>query len=185
MREPVARTISAYQYLTETGKKPGDYLDFLVGERNRQVRRLCEKPDLDAAFAVLRDKMGFVGLTEKFDESLIIWKRWVGDPSLEIRYERINVSSDRTLKREIESNEEFMEKTKEATRLDQALYQRVVEELYPAQQSAYGASLESDVEAFQQSLVGFRTQHGKSRLGDAKRNLLFRPCWQLATKRGL
>lgn len=182
VREPIGRTISAYQYLTETGKNPGPYLDWVESERNRQVSRLCGAQDLDAALEVLRTKIGFVGLTEKFDESLVMWHRWTADPEIEIRYKRINVSSNKSLKREIQANEECMAKTREITDLDQALYERVVTEIYPAQKESYGSTLEADLEAFRISLTNFEPDTGKSKAGRFKRNVLFRPIWNAYRK---
>lgn len=182
VREPVSRTISAYQYLTETGKNPGPYLEWVESERNRQVSRLCGKQDLDAALEVLQNRIGFVGLTEHFDESLVMWHRWANDPKIEIRYKRINVSSNKALKEEIQSSDECMEKTREITDLDQQLYQRVKSEIYPAQKLEYGEHLAADLDAFRASLVEFEPETANSKVGRFKRNVLFRPVWNLYRK---
>ena len=57
--------------------------------------------DGDAAIEMLTQRIGFVGLTERFDESLVLWKRWTDMPHLDIGYRSINVARSNAVREQI------------------------------------------------------------------------------------
>ncbi len=183
-RKPIERTVSSYLYLTRIGKRPQDFESWLETERNKQVMRLADAEDLEKAKAMLSEPIQFVGLLERFDESLLLWQNWLSSSvDIDIRYRLVNVSKDMQLKEEILGNESWMNRIHEATRLDQQLYDYVAEELYPKQCEAYEGDLEKAVADFRATLPAERDTTFRNHLGRMKRNLLFRPIWKAIGRR--
>lgn len=176
VRLPVSRVISNYQYRLAGGKYLEEFPVWASKNSNSQVRRLAGKEDLDAAKAVLAKRMGFVGLTERFNESVLMWHRWLNLPNFDIRYERVNVSTNIEVRHHIEQNAEWMEIVRNKNLLDQRLYDYVKDEIFPAQQKLYGPDFEADLKAYENSLQGFRNRtsfYGFA--GALKRELFVRP----------
>jgi hypothetical protein len=92
LREPVARDLSLFHHLVYHYGYDGSLDDFVSDPPvrevdNDQIRRLsgcnpgigrCDDQILDRAKQHLADHFGMVGLTERFDESLILIKRKLG-----------------------------------------------------------------------------------------------------------
>ena len=159
LREPRARLIShlRHTYRDRPEQCTREQLVAFCAEphrRNRQVRMLCGREDLDAAIATLEDRLGFVGLTEEFDESFVMFRRWLGADELQRGYVARRVSRDRTpLPIETEELEKLVD---EANPLDRQLYRYAVDVLMPRQRAAYGEKLAADVESLRRINETFR-----------------------------
>jgi hypothetical protein len=150
LREPVQRCASEYQYRVRNGGLTQPFEQWIQTEiaQDRMTQMLAGKPDADAAIEMLERRVGFVGLVERFDESLIMWRRWLGDAQLDIRYRSKNVAADNSIKRRLLNDPVSRARLEEANRLDLKLYEYVVSSVYPRQVQQYGPTLAEDIEQF-------------------------------------
>lgn len=152
IRDPVRTCASRFQYnIQYRGKKHLVFEDWIQKDwtRNSQTRLIAGAPDVNKAIRILREKKVFVGLTERFDESMLLLKELV-EPKLNISYHPVNRASSNSIAQELLANEKTRKMLEEANQVDQQLYDFVRTELYPTFQKDYGADLASDVERFQQ-----------------------------------
>lgn len=153
MRDPVRTCASRFQYNVQyRGKKDLVFEEWIQKEwtRNSQTRLIAGAPDLNKALRILREKNIFVGLTERFDESMLLLKELV-EPRLNISYHPVNKATSNNLAQQLLADEKTHRMLVEANQVDQQLYDYVRRELYPSYQSEYGVSLEADVERFQKN----------------------------------
>lgn len=155
LREPVSRYISQYRFRWAQGLHRAELEEWIKNPKfhNRMSRFLAGKPDADAAYRILCDRMMFVGLQENFDESLLMLRRKVGEGGgiLDIHYgsaANVTSSTSVTSASELVTNE-LRPLLAQANLVDTELYNRVVEELYPRQLAEYGSTLAEDLDSFQ------------------------------------
>lgn len=161
MRDPVKACASRFQYNVDYRKKKGlIFEEWLQNDwvRNYQAQRIAGIANLEAAKEVIGARQMFVGLTERFDESIVMFKK-LKAPQLDISYQRVNVARDNTLTRSILASDQCRHMIEDANRVDLALYEYVRRELYPAYKDSYGPDLEADVSAFQSSSGGFNDRN--------------------------
>jgi hypothetical protein len=156
VREPLARCASHYQYQIQVMGKRVSFEDWINTERYRnwQTKKLAGKADLDASIRTLKGKFIFVGLSERFDESLVVFKNRASSYSLNVRYNSRNVATDNKIKNQLLGDSRTKACLVEANNLDLSLYEFVSQELYPRQKQEYGDTLSSDLAAFQQANHG-------------------------------
>ena len=150
LRDPLARCASDYQFRVRRGglQIPFDVWIQTEIARNQQTKKIAAAEDADAAIAMLRQRVGMVGLVERFDESLVLLKKWCADPKLDIRYESKNVSSDSAIKQQLLNDPKTRAQLAEANREDDRLYRFAADELFAQNIRRYGDSFERDVLAF-------------------------------------
>lgn len=151
LRDPLARTASDYQFRVVRGglKKSFDEWVRTDVARNQQTKKIARVEDADAAIEMLERRVGFVGLVERFNESLVLWRRWCGTPRLDIRYESKNVSSDSSIKKQLLADPNTRRQLAAANAEDQRLYEYVADTLFPRQIRQYGESFAADVLDFE------------------------------------
>ncbi len=137
LRDPLARAASHYQHLLRARhryQKTYSFEEFLEDTRlhNLQVKTIAGSEDLDKAWHELEKHYHFVGLTERFDESLRLLQA-LGPYPLDLRYQRLHVAQDNTAKREVLDNPEKRALLTEQNALDMELYQYVQKKVYPDQ----------------------------------------------------
>jgi hypothetical protein len=153
MRDPLKTCASRFQYNVQYRKKKNLVFEEWIQRewtRNHQTKMIAGRADLTEAIRILRAKQVFVGLTERFDESLLLLKAMVAN-DLDISYKPVNVSRKSTLAESLLSNASTRQMLVEANQVDQELYDFVQKELYPSFQREYGPSLEADVRDYQQT----------------------------------
>ena len=150
LRDPLHRCASDYQFRVDRGglKQPFEEWIQTGFARNRHVMKLAGVESADAAIEMIERRIGFVALMERFDESLLLWKQWLDDDKLDIRYSRKNGAKHSGIKRELLSNPRQRELLQEANEEDQKLYDYVRRNVYRRQVVAYNGSLERDVREF-------------------------------------
>ena len=106
LREPLARCASDYQFRVTRGGLRQPFGAWVHSELagNQQTRKIAGVPDAEAAIEILAKQIGFVGLVERFNESLVLWRHWAAAPVLDIRCRPKNVARDNTLKRQLLSD---------------------------------------------------------------------------------
>ena len=136
LRDPLKRGGSHYQHIKRAKTRSGkaysfaDYLDD-PALHNLQVKTIAGSEDLDKARQELAEHYLFVGLTERFDESLRILQVLSPNP-LDLRYGRLHVARENSAKREVLEDPEKRARLAEQNALDMELYRFVEAELYPA-----------------------------------------------------
>lgn len=155
LREPVKRGASHYQYnlqkedMTPFFGKPqigwDEWVDWEV-HHNHQVKMLSPQVDSDEAIALLEQKNVFVGLLEKFDESLVLFKRLFA-PDLNISYRRKNVATQKSIAKGLLQDPRKVEQIREMYAKEFPVYEYALNEIYPRYVREYGAGLDADVAA--------------------------------------
>jgi hypothetical protein len=151
IRDPLKACASRFQYNIDYRKK----VDLVFEEwiqndwvRNYQTKRIAGVADLETAIEVIGKQDIFVGLTDRFDESMVLFKG-LRAPNLDISYRRVNVAADNTLTQRLLSDERTREMIEAANLVDLQLYEYVRNQWYPRFQEEYGPSLQADVASFQ------------------------------------
>jgi hypothetical protein len=132
LREPVARVISHYQYSIQNGHNQKSFAETVRASENLenlQVKLIAGGPDLDKAKRFL-EQCAFVGITEKFDLSLRVLER-LSPYRLELNYERRMVARGNEVKDSVKSDERMIELARAYNKLDIALYEFAVNEVFP------------------------------------------------------
>ncbi len=174
LREPVARAISHYQFNNRRLTDPEPLAEWVSGNTNRQVRALAGEENLDKAIEFLETRVGFTGLTEQFDESLILFRKWVNHDQFDIGYAPVNIASKNEIRQKIISSESQFALIQESNQLDTRLYEYVKSEIYPRQQREFGPGLAEETARFKRSLPGAGNASLNTLFGRMKRNILFR-----------
>jgi hypothetical protein len=131
LRDPVERTISHYYWLNERrGARSGwdsieEALDQGAIRDNLQVRVIAGADPAGPVTATMTedaiaalDRFSGVGLTERFDESLVLFRRALGWRTT--AYERVNSTNSRAPRTALD--DATIERIQEHTRFDQLLY---------------------------------------------------------------
>ena len=153
MRDPLKTCASRYQYNVQyRGKKDLVFEEWIQRDwaRNHQTKMIAGVADVDEAIRIIQAKNIFIGLTERFDESLVLLKALIAN-QLNISYRRVNVARNNTLAESLLATEHTRQLLMDANQADLALYNFVRQELYPAFQREYGPSLEADVAQYRQT----------------------------------
>jgi hypothetical protein len=153
MRDPLKTCASRFQYNVQyRGKKHLFFEEWIQRDwpRNHQTKMISGVADAAEAIRIIQAKHVFVGLTERFDESMVLLKALVAN-NLNISYRRVNVANSNTLAESLLSNESTRQMLIEANQADLELYKFIRQELYPTYQQEYGPSLKEDVARYQQT----------------------------------
>lgn len=136
LREPLSRVLSNYQEKALHRRKRGQLaLEFEEALRtdqelgNLQVKLMAGSSNLEAAKHYLR-QCQFVGLTEKFDLSLLVLQKSCPFP-LDVRYKKSREQTDNSIRKQLEADPRAMELLREHNRLDMELYDYAVREIFP------------------------------------------------------
>jgi hypothetical protein len=161
IRDPMKACASRFQYNVDYRKK----VDLVFEEwiqndwvRNYQTKRIAGEADLQTAIEVIERKDIFVGLTDRFDESMVLF-RGLRAPRLDISHRRVNVAADNTLTQRLLSDERTRAMIEAANLVDLELYEFVRNSWYPRFQEEYGSSLEADVATFQANKGDFNDRN--------------------------
>lgn len=135
-RNPLKRYISHYNFQNAVMKKNWNFDDFILEHRfdNFITSRIAGKPDLEIAKRLLRDKLSFVGITEKFEESLFYFVRQLGISKLIVCERQINEvkpNKNRYNTLTIEDlNENQLQKVRANNEIDLMLYDYAYNEFF-------------------------------------------------------
>ena len=208
LRDPIDRAISCFQFVAVTEPKyqtleftPRNlktwFLKHTERDNNCQTRHLSGKPLASAAIEILNDRIGFLGLVSHFDESLVHLRAWMGDVRLNIHYQAMNVSSQRSgtgkagtthnyrLRQlrefcgQVKQNSELLDFVQKHNQADLQLFRHAVDVVYPKQKRALQTKVaESQATRVEQNSFGLqRKLQASIRVLHAKfhRNLIIKP----------
>lgn len=184
LRDPVERCISHYQY-RRNKDEVSDFEPWLEKFANYQVRFLSRthtaqdpwtiEAHAERAIEAIERHVGFIGLQERFDESLVMLKRWVDDPEFDIEYRARNVAAKSTIRKQLLGDPRIVELIRARHEEDAKLYRYVKETVYPRQVSRYGDGLDSDVAKLRARLPAPQRRVVARALASVKRGLLYKP----------
>ena len=151
MRNPLKSCASRFQFRVQVKEKTDLSFEEWIQKdwtRNHQTKWIAGIDDVAEAIRIIKDKNIFVGLAERFDESMVMLKALLAN-DLNISYRPVNVAPKNTIKEQLLSNKRTRQMLIEAQKEDLELYDRVRQEIYPTYQKEYGSSLQSDVTSYQ------------------------------------
>jgi hypothetical protein len=154
LREPIALCASRFQYQLDYRKKQDLVFEDWIEKawaRDAQTQRIGGTTDPADAIRVIERKSMFVGLTERFDESIVLLQAQRA-PDLNIAYAPVNVARSSDIAKGLLADPRTRQMIVDANAADLELYDHVVHAIYPAQQRAYGASLPSTVATFREGV---------------------------------
>lgn len=145
MREPMARGASHYQFHVSTSDAPLGWDRWCAWPEHHQhqVRYFDRSGDAEAARAAIEEHGVFVGLLERFEESLLLMQKLVA-PELNVAYQRANTARTNTLARDLLADPVRREQIREMYDQEFPLYEWVKHELWPRYERAYGPGLAED-----------------------------------------
>ena len=144
---------------------------------------ICGEPNAQKAIDMLSTRISFTGLTERFDESLLLLGRWMQDPQFQPEYRRLN---DRTKTRGYQNalreqtdtsyldTEEVCARIDAVNAEDQMVYDHAISAIYPRQQSEYRGDLVADLIEFKRKNNGIGLLE-ESRTSRFVRNYVYKP----------
>lgn len=146
LRDPLKMAASRYQFHVDRKKKNLSFEEWLQKDavRNAQAKRIAGTPSANDAIRMIDRKEMFVGLSERFDESLVLL-RALRARDLNIGYTSVNVARGNNLAHDLLADQRTREALVEANRADLELYNYVRDEIYPAFRQEYGSSLDDAV----------------------------------------
>lgn len=182
LRDPIKRYLSHFKYQRQAKGIPWSIQAFLDEKRfdDFQTRRIAGRADLDEAKRALREDFSFVGLMERFDESMVLFKHAMALPEFCIHYEIQNVSEDRERalgKKDPEpwkQDPELMERIRAANRLDIELYDYARSEIYPRFVESFGPGLEGAINELTEGNKNFHFRKRVHYAGQSWRYLYYR-----------
>jgi hypothetical protein len=175
LREPVQRCVSHYQFSMQRAGRRIPFQQWLPEHFNFQTRILSKTQDARQAIEVLDRKIGFVGLVERFNESLVLFRKWCGDEELNIRYRPQNIATDNSIKQELLGNPKIVAQIEECHQQDRILYAHARDVVYPRQVKQFGPALKAELVELEKSLPGPTILSFNHFVATAKRNMLYKP----------
>jgi hypothetical protein len=176
LRDPLKTCASRFQYNVQyRGKKNLIFEEWIQKDwpRNHQTKMIAGVADVNEAIRIIQEKNIFVGLTERFDESMLLLKTRIAE-NLNIAYRRVNVANNNTLAKDLLSNDRTRQMLVEANQADLELYDHVKQEIYPTFQREYGPSLEADVTDYQETMDN-NFNYWNLTLSRLKQYMLYKP----------
>lgn len=161
LRDPVGRYLSHFKNRSATYDR-AEFDRWLAREslHDYQTRMLAGEPNLSRALDILAERIEFVGISEAFDESLLMLGQWLGDSAYDPAYRPVNRLADKQRPRdELRQSTDlsYLESPSVRTRLqevnslDQQLYDRA-RQMFDEQRARYRGDLAAD-------LAGLRTRN--------------------------
>jgi hypothetical protein len=184
LRDPVERYLSHYRNKAGTYSR-ADFERWASSNSTHdfQTRMLAGEASAQKAIDLLASRVGFVGLTEAFDESLLMLGHWLGEPDFRPEYRPVNRLADKQRARDAARAQtdlgyldapEVRARLSEVNALDQQVYDFAVHELFARQRQAYVGDLAADVAA-----LGARNQQvsdwSEPLTGRLLRNWVYKP----------
>jgi hypothetical protein len=180
LRDPVRLCASRFQYHVDHRQKKHLVFDEWIQQdwlRNAQTQRIAGTQSADDAIRVIAERSMFVGLTERFDESMVLLKALRAN-DLDIAYSPVNVAKKGSIAASLLEDERSRQALVDANQADLVLYEYVSDELFPALERAYGTGLEETVREYKSASAKTFNRRNLT-LSRLKRHGLYRPALRL------
>lgn len=155
LRDPVRRYISQYRYWVEKLKRDLSFEAFLEirSEFNLQTKKLSGTTGTRQWAEVIRERIFHIGIVEKFDDYLIVFKKKLSPYPFNPCYKIINSSKDR--KPQATRTESLAEKYRDQivsrNAEDLELYSYVKDVVCPQDIKTYGETFQEDLRQFRET----------------------------------
>ncbi|MEI6894933.1 MAG: sulfotransferase family 2 domain-containing protein [Colwellia sp.] len=146
-------------------------------QHNAQTKWLCGEQNSQLAIDMLENKIGLVGITEQFDQSLILLKYWLNEPCFDINYKSRNLSHG-VAPLPYESDPYLKDLILQANKLDIEVYNYAVAYIFPKQIAAYGDNFDEVYKIFLLKQESFIDLH-ESLWARVKRDWIYKPSLHL------
>jgi hypothetical protein len=168
MRDPQSRFVS--HFLNRGKCHTREAFDEWISTKwlhNWQTKMIAGEPNGEKAIELIRQRVGFIGLTERFDESLVMLGQWLDEPGYRPEHRPLNRLSEKRRPRDLvreTTDMSYLESDRvraliaEVNAEDQKIYDFVTATRYPQQVASYRGDLQADVEALQQRNRGIGPQ---------------------------
>ena len=179
VREPVSRIISLY-FHTIRAWNPNLKFDEWIANAARpeisnfQTRFIAGDKNLDRAIEILENSYFFAGKLEKFDESLCILNKMMGN-ELDMHYSALRTSKQN--KKELFENQKNMraiEKLRQHNTSDFMLNDYIEQTLLPKYQKKHGNITDKELAVFKKENIGFKFSKAKKLLFLINKNIFNR-----------
>lgn len=167
LRDPVARFRSHFFNRSPDCSRAGfEAWMAATYNHNWQTRMIAGEQCGKKAIELIEQRIGFVGITERFDESLVMLAHWMNSPKFKPEYQRQNVMSNKKRPKDVARAQvdlsylelpEIRQRICEANRQDQIVYDHVMQQIYPRQIANYPGDLAADTAALQARNKALRT----------------------------
>jgi hypothetical protein len=155
LRDPVKRYLSHFKnrsraYAREDFERWADK----TWTHDWQTKMIAGEASAQKAIDLLSGRIGFVGLTETFDESLLMLGQWLGEPGFRPEYRPVNQLAGKQRARDSTREQadlsyldtaEVRERLRAINALDQQVYDFALRECQARQRAAYVGDLAADV----------------------------------------
>jgi hypothetical protein len=185
LRDPLKLCASRFQYHIDHRKKTHLVFEEWIQQdwlRNAQTQRIGGTQNVEDAIRVIGEREMFVGLTERFDESMVLLKA-LRARDLDLGYSPVNVAKKSSIASTLLADDPSREALVDANSADLALYEYVTRELYPGFERDFGDGLADAVFEYRRD----RRQSFNRRnltVSRMKRHGLYRPLLRLYRTRG-
>lgn len=159
MRDPIRRYMSHINWQTSLMGMNWTMETFTADPEKADYHayRIAGVRDLDKARDLLANRFNFVGLVERYDESLLLLRQRMGLPDLDIRHEMTNTMGAEQNRFRFEDQPAGMQaRIRDHNRIDLELYRFVKEELFPGYVAEYPGDLERDAALLREQNKGYR-----------------------------
>ncbi len=114
---------------------------------NHQIKMISRDVSAEAAIRMLDGKRVFVGLMERFDESLLMFKKLMM-PDLNPAYRRENAAPDNATAKALLADGAKRAQIERMYGEEIAVYEHARDVLFPRYEAEYGPTLQRDLEEF-------------------------------------
>ena len=158
MRDPIKRYMSHFNYQRIMMGVDWRIEEFLAESRfdNYHTRRYAGHASVERAKRALDEEFDFVGLTDRFDESVLLFRDALGEPQLSVLYERVNALPDAGVLQFEELSTEIQERIRDANALDLELYEYARDRVFPRFVERFDGDLAASVARHQEENRGYR-----------------------------
>jgi hypothetical protein len=161
LRDPAARLRSHFLNARLADHGPRDFDRWIAATwvHNWQTKMVGGEPNAQKAIELLSTRVDFVGLTERFDESVVMLGQCLEEPGFRPEYRRLNQLRDKRPPHEVvrlQRDTRYLDAEPARTRIeeaiaeDQKVYEFVAATIFPRQLAAYHRNLESALRTLQQ-----------------------------------
>lgn len=160
LRDPVARYLSHYKNKARSYTRE-DFDRWTSAEwtHDFQAKTLAGAARPQEAIDLMASKVGFVGLTEYFDESLLMLRQWLAEPAFRPEYQPVNQLAVKSRTRDVaraHTDTRYLDdpaaraRLREINAIDQRVYDFARHEMFERQRQAYIGDLAADVTALRE-----------------------------------
>jgi hypothetical protein len=164
LRDPVRRYLSHFKNRSRSYAREDFERWAAAGwTHDWQTRMIAGEANAQKAIDLIAARIGFVGFTETFDESLLMLGQWLGEPGFRPEYRPVNQLAGKQRARDSAREQadlsyletpEVRARLQEINALDQQVYDYALRECHARQRAAYKGDLAADVATMRE-----RNQH--------------------------